>query len=199
MKIGVFGGTFDPIHLGHLIVADEARETLGLDEVLFIPSGRPWVKAGTPVSAACHRMAMVVMAVGPTPWFRALDLDVKRPGPTYTVDTLLELRSELGEEAELYLILGLDAVQDMPRWHQPARIFELCTVVGMSRPGVADLDHAALDAVVPNAAERVVLLEGPVVSVSGTDLRRRVREGRSIRHRVPEAVEAYIYRQGLYR
>ncbi len=199
MKIGVFGGTFDPIHLGHLIVADEAREALGLDEVLFIPAGRPWVKAGTPVSAACHRMAMVVTAVRTTAWFRAVDLDVKRPGPTYTVDTLLELRSELGEEADLYLILGLDAVQDMARWHQPAQIFELCTVVGMSRPGVLDLDRAALDAVAPNAAEGAILLEGPLVSLSGTDLRRRVREGRSITHRVPEAVEAYIYEHRLYR
>ncbi len=199
MKIGVFGGTFDPIHLGHLIVADEARERLGLDEVLFIPAGRPWIKAETPVSAACHRMAMVEMAVGTTPWFRAVDLDIKRPGPTYTVDTLLELRSELGEEADLYLILGLDAVQDMARWHEPAQIFGLCTVVGMSRPGVLDLDHAALDAVAPTAAGRVVLLEGPLVSLSGTDLRRRVREGRSIRHRVPEAVEVYIYEHGLYR
>ena len=199
MKIGVFGGTFDPIHLGHLIVADEARETLGLDEVLFIPAGRPWVKAGTLVSAACHRMAMVEIAVRPTPWFRALDLDVKRPGPTYTVDTLLELRSRLGEKADLYLILGLDSVQDMARWHQPAQIFELCTVVGMSRPGVLDLDHTALEAVAPNAAARVILLEGPLVSLSGTDLRRRVGEGRSITYRVPEAVEAYIYEHGLYR
>ena len=198
MKIGVFGGTFDPIHFGHLIVADEAREALGLDEVLFIPAGQPWVKAGTPVSAACHRMAMVGMAVKPTPWFRALDLDVKRPGPTYTVDTLLELRSDFGEEADLYLILGLDAVQEMARWHQPGQIFELCTVVGMSRPGVLDLDHAALDAMAPNAAG-VILLEGPLVSLSGTDLRRRVREGRSITHRVPEAVEAYIYEHRLYR
>ena len=199
MNIGVFGGTFDPIHLGHLIVAEEARETLGLDEVLFIPTGRPWVKAGMPVSAACHRMAMVEIAVRRTPWFRAVDLDVKRPGPTYTVDTLLELRSELGEAADLHLILGLDSVQDLARWHQPAQIFELCTVVGMSRPGVLELDHAALDAVAANAAERVVLLEGPLVSLSGTDLRKRVREGRSIRHRVPEAVEAYIYEHGLYR
>jgi nicotinate-nucleotide adenylyltransferase len=198
VNIGVFGGTFDPIHFGHLIVADEAREALGLDEVLFIPAGQPWVKAGTPVSAACHRMAMVGMAVKPTPWFRALDLDVKRPGPTYTVDTLLELRSDFGEEADLYLILGLDAVQEMARWHQPGQIFELCTVVGMSRPGVLDLDHAALDAMAPNAAG-VILLEGPLVSLSGTDLRKRVREGRSIRHRVPEAVEAYIYEHGLYR
>ncbi len=126
MKIGVFGGTFDPIHLGHLIVADEAWERLELDEVLFIPAGRPWIKAGTPVSAACHRMAMVEIAVRPTPWFRAVDLDVKRPGPTYTLDTLLELRSELGEEAGLYLILGLDAVQDMARWHQPAFVAPFC-------------------------------------------------------------------------
>ena len=199
MNIGVFGGTFDPIHLGHLIVADEAHETLGLDEVLFIPAGRPWVKAGTPVSAACHRMAMVEIAVRPNPWFRAVDLDVKRPGPTYTLDTLLELRSELGWDANLYLLLGWDSVQDMARWHQPAQIFELCTVVGMSRPGVLDLDHAALEAVAPNAAERIVLLEGPLVSLSGTDLRRRVGEGRSIRHRVPEAVEVYIYEHGLYR
>jgi nicotinate-nucleotide adenylyltransferase len=198
VRIGVFGGTFDPIHLGHLIVADEARETLCLDEVLFIPAGQPWLKATTPVSAACHRMAMVELAVRSDPRFRADDIEVNRPGATYTVDTLTELQLKAGEVAELYLILGLDSLKELARWHEPARLFDLCTVVGMSRPGVSDFDVEALNSISPDASKRVVLVEGPLVSISGTDLRRRVSEGLSIRHRVPKAVEEYIREHGLY-
>ncbi len=198
MRIGVFGGTFDPIHLGHLVVADEAREMLDLDEVLFIPAGEPWLKAMTPVSAACHRMAMAELAVRSDPRFRAVDLEVNRPGPTYTVETLAELQVKLGGAAQLYLILGLDSLKEIARWHRPARIFELCTIVGMSRPGVSSFDVEVLNSIAPNASRAVVLLDGPLISISGTDLRRRVLEGRSIRHRVPEAVEAYIHEHGLY-
>ena len=198
MRIGVFGGTFDPIHLGHLVVADEAREMLDLDEVLFVPAGQPWLKATTPVSAPCHRMAMVELALRSDPWFRAVDMEVKRPGPTYTIDTLGELQVKLGGAAQLYLILGLDSLKEIARWHRPERIFELCTVVGMSRPGVSTFKPEVLNSIAPNASNAVVLLEGPLISISGTDLRRRVSEGRSIRHRVPEAVEAYIREHGLY-
>ena len=198
MRIGVFGGTFDPIHLGHLVVADEALEALNLDEVLFIPAGEPWLKATKPVSASCHRLAMVEIAVRADPRFRAVDMEVRRPGPTYTVDTLAELQIELGRAAQIYLILGLDSLKEIARWHRPAELFELCTLVGMSRPGVSSFDVEALNSIAPNASKAVVLLEGPAISISGTDLRHRVSEGRSIRHRVPEAVEAYIHEHGLY-
>ena len=198
MRVGVFGGTFDPIHLGHLVVADEAREMLDLEEVLFIPAGEPWLKAMTPVSNACHRMAMVELALRSDPRFRAVDIEVKRPGPTYTVETLAELQVNLGGAAELYLILGLDSLKEIARWHRPAKLFELCTIVGMSRPGVTSFNVEALNSIAPNASDAVVLLEGPLISISGTDLRRRVSEGRPIRHCVPEAVEAYIREHGLY-
>ena len=198
MRIGVFGGTFDPIHLGHLVVADEAREMLNLDEVLFIPAGQPWLKATTPVSASDHRMSMVEIAVRANPRFRAIDMEVKRSGPTYTVDTLAEIQIKLGGVAKLYLILGLDSLKEIAKWDRPAEIFEMCTVVGMSRPGVGDFNVEGLNSIAPNASTAVVLLDGTTISISGTDLRRRVSEGRSIRHRVPEGVEAYIREHGLY-
>ncbi|MCH7786427.1 MAG: nicotinate-nucleotide adenylyltransferase [Chloroflexi bacterium] len=199
MKVGVFGGTFDPIHVGHLIVAEEARGRLGLDEVLFVPAGQPWFKAGDGVTEARHRMAMVELAIASNPCFRASDIEIGRAGPTYTVETLIELREQLGPDSEIYLILGLDSLQEIDRWRSPERVFELATVVGMSRPGCADLDAKRLDSIFPGASDRVMMLDGPLIDISATDLRRRVSEGLSIKYRVPESVEAYIYEHGLYR
>lgn len=199
MKVGIFGGTFDPIHVGHLIVAEEARVRLGLDEVLFVPAGQPWFKAGDGVTEPRHRMAMVEMAIASNPRFRASSIETGRAGPTYTVDTLVELRKQLGPDSPMYLILGLDSVQEIDRWRSSERVFELATVVGMSRPGCADLDTKRLDSIFPGASDRVMMLNGPLIDVSATDLRRRVSEGLSIKYRVPESVEAYIYEQGLYK
>ena len=199
MKVGVFGGTFDPIHVGHLIVAEEARGRLGLDEVLFVPAGQPWFKASDSVTEARHRMAMVELAIASNPCFRASDIEIGRAGPTYTVETLIKLREQLGRDSEIYLILGLDSLQEIDRWRSPERVFELATVVGMSRPGCADLDAKRLDSIFPGASDRVMMLDGPLIDISATDLRRRVSEGLSIKYRVPESVEAYVYEQGLYR
>ena len=199
MRFGVFGGTFDPIHVGHLVVAEEARILLKLDEVVFIPAGRPWLRAGQQIAKPEHRMAMVERAVESNPYFRASDMEIKRPGVTYTLDTLLEMRRELGPAAVLYLILGLDSLKDLIRWREPERILDLCTVVGMSRPGFEGFDLRALDAIAPGTSDRVRLLTGPLIGISGTELRRRVSCGLPIRYRVPESVEAYIYEHGLYR
>lgn len=198
MKLGVFGGTFDPIHIGHLIVAEDARVQLGLDKVLFVPAGQPWLKADRQVTEARHRLAMVERAVASNPCFRASDIEVARPGPTYTADTLAELRRKLGSDAEIYFILGLDSLRQLSRWHRPERVLEMCTVVGVSRPGAGDFDPGTLDAITPGASSKVVLLRVPLIDISGTDIRRRVAAGLSIKYRVPEAVEAYIYEQGLY-
>ena len=198
MKIGVFGGTFDPIHFGHLIVAEEARVSLGLDEVLFLPTGQPYFKADRTISEESHRLAMVELAVESNPYFRASDMEIKRPGPTYTVDTLAELRSRLGPEAEIYVILGRDSLGELDRWHEPQRILNMSKIVGVSRPGSQELDARVLDSICTGASTGVVLLDGPLIGVSGSDIRRRVSEGLSIRYHVPEAVERYIYDHGLY-
>ena len=199
MRVGVFGGTFDPIHVGHLIVAETAANELGLDQVLFIPAGYPYLKSGEKVSDAAHRMAMVDLAVESNPRFAASDIEVQRPGPSYTVDTLDQLRDCLGPSAQLFVILGLDSVADMVRWKDPAGIFERASVVGYPRPGAEDPDREALDRIVTGASDRLVLLEGPRVDVSGTDIRRRVARGRSIRYQVLDPVLRYIQDQGLYR
>ena len=199
MKVGVFGGTFDPIHIGHLLVAEQARILLSLDKVMFIPAGQPWFKVGQAVTQERHRMAMVELAAESNPFFRASDIEINRSGPTYTVDTLVELRRQLGAEAKLFVILGLDSLGEIGRWHRPERVLELSTVVGMSRPGFMDFNPETLDAISPGASAKVVLLKGPLVDVSAIDLRRRVAEGASIKYRVPESVEAYIREHGLYR
>ena len=198
MRIGVFGGTFDPIHTGHLMVCEWVRETLRLDEVLFVPAGQPYFKSDRMVSEARHRMAMVELAVKPNPFFRDSDMELIRPGTTYTVDTLLELRGEMGWETQIYLMVGLDSLREFDRWQQPKRILDLSKVVGISRPGALDLDAQAIDAISKGASARVKLLDGPLIDVSGSEIRRRVSEGLSIRYQVPEAVEAYIYEHGLY-
>ncbi len=190
MRTGVLGGTFDPVHLGHLLIAEEARVSLGLDDLLFIPAGQPYFKTGQSVSEACHRMAMVELAVASNPHFTASDVEIGRPGPTYTVDTLTELRKRLGEDRDLFLILGMDSLADLDRWRRPEDILALSTVVGFARPG-AD---------VPNGGKRgrIQLLDGPQVDISGSDIRRRVAAGLSIRYMVPEPVEEYIYEHRLY-
>lgn len=199
MRIGIFGGTFDPIHMGHLVVTEEARVLLGLNEVLFIPAGRPWFKAHQDVTDGCHRIAMVELAIGSNPCFKSVDIEVIRPGATYTVDTIVELQQRLGDEVEFYLILGVDSLHEIHRWREVERLFDMATIVGMSRPDSPEFDPKTLDGIAPNASAKVTMLKGPMIDISGTDIRRRVAEGRSIKYRVPEAVESYIYEHGLYR
>ncbi len=197
MRIGVFGGTFDPIHMGHLIVAEDARLALGLDVALFIPAGEPWFKSYRRVTEARHRLAMARLAVEDNRRFDVTDIEVRRSGPSYTVDTLAELR-ELYTEAEFVVILGIDALREIDRWHQPRLLFEMASVVGMARPG-ASFDPSVLHAAIPGASGRMRTLDSALIDISGTDIRRRVAEDRSIRYRVPAAVERYIYENGLYR
>ena len=199
MRIGLFGGTFDPIHMGHLLVADAVREQVRLDTVVFIPAGRPWLKVGRALSQPEHRLAMLELAVRGHPSFEVTKIELDRPGPTYTVDTLEQMRRELGPEDELFLILGMDSLRELARWRRPARLFELCTVVGVSRPGYEDVALPWLDEVVDGASRRVELLRGPLVSVSGTEIRNRVSTGQPVGSCVPEPVEAYIREHGLYR
>ena len=199
MRTGVLGGTFDPVHLGHLLIAEEARVSLGLDDVLFIPAGQPYFKTGQPVSEACHLLAMVELAVASNPHFTASDIEIGRPGPTYTVDTLTELRKRLGGGHELLLIVGMDSLADLERWRRPEDILALSVVVGLARPGADVPDERTLERIRSQAPGRLQLLDEPLVGISASDIRRRVAEGLSIRYAVPEPVEEYIYRHRLYK
>ena len=203
MRWGILGGTFDPIHLGHLLLAEEGREILALDQVLFVPAGQPWLKAGQPLTAAVHRLRMVELATADNPHFEVLLWEVERPGPSYTVDTLERLRAESGAAAELHFILGLDALADFPRWKNPERILHLANLAVVPRPGYRESDAdsivAGIKSLYPVYADRITRLTVDSVAISATDLRRRVAIGQSLRYRTPAAVGEYIGEQGLYK
>lgn len=199
-KIGVLGGTFDPIHLGHLIVAEDIRHKLGLREVLFVPAGRPWLKLKEekPISAAEHRLAMVRLAVASNPYFKVSTLEIDRPGLSYSIDTVLELKAKLGAGAEIYFIVGPDALAELPRWKDPGRLVEICQVVGIGRPGHAQTDLHILESSIPGVSQRIMLMDVPQIDIGATEIRRRVAQRLSIRYLVPEAVEKYIVHHKLY-
>jgi nicotinate-nucleotide adenylyltransferase len=190
MKVGILGGTFDPIHLGHLILAEAAREQLGLNRVLFIPAGDPWRKAGREIAPAGDRLAMVRLAVAGNPHFEVETCEVEREGPSYTLDTLHLLRTR-DADAAFYLILGADAYADLPHWHEPALIAREAVLAVAGRPDVAEAQS------IPDA--QVVGIDMPAIDISATDLRRRARGGLSLRYLVPGPVEAYIFDHALYR
>lgn len=198
-RLGLFGGTFDPPHFGHLVAAQEAAERLGLDRVLFLPAGQPPHKLGEPVSPFEARRRMVELAIAGNPCFELSLLDAERSGPSYTVDLLGSVRSQLGPEPELYFLTGMDSLRDLTTWREPARVLAQCILVAVSRPGSAAPDPRELERLIPGAAERVVVLETPGVPISSTELRERVAAGRSIRYLVPEPVRELIAAQGLYR
>ena len=199
MRVGIVGGTFDPIHLGHLIAAEEARVSQKLEEVIFIPTGHPWMKADHSLSAPHHRVNMARLAIASNPFFRVSSQEVDRLGPTYTVDTIEELQKECGGEDQFCFILGYDALKKFHCWKEPKRILELCTLIAVARRGSPDLDLGQLAKIAPATSDRVVCLEGPLVDISGTEIRRRVALGVSVRYQVPDAVERYLVRYGLYR
>jgi nicotinate-nucleotide adenylyltransferase len=192
MRIGVLGGTFDPPHIAHLILAEQAREQVSLDEVWFVPAGDPWRKASREVSPAAHRLAMTRLAIQGVSGFLVDDCEIRRTGPTYTVDTLRELRERIDGDDELFLLLGEDALADIPNWHEPERLADHAYIV------VAPREGADGPPTLPFDPGRVVRIEMPYIAVSSTDLRARARLGRSLRFLVPAAVAAYIEENRLY-
>ena len=202
--VGILGGTFDPPHLAHLAVAEEAREALGLERILFVPAGLPWQKAGGAVTPGPLRLAMVEQAIAGNPFFAADAREVDRPGPSYAADTLAGL-AESGTR-DPWFILSAEAVAGIATWHEPERVLalaRLCIVPRAGAPGHEPaLDPAAAIAAVRArfdvAAERVVALDQPRLAISSTDIRARVRAGRSIRYLVPDAVAAFIAEHALY-
>ena len=200
MRIGVLGGSFDPIHIGHLIIAEEARTRLSLERVIFVPAALQWLKKVPHAASPEGRLEMVRLAVASHPAFEVSDVEVRRPGPSYTVDTLALLQDRLGPAAELFFILGLDSLAELPQWHEPQRLLQLCRLVAVPRPGEASPDMGALEGQLPGLRARLVTLEGaPGIAVSSSVLRARLARGESVRYLVPEAVEEYIRREGLYR
>ena len=198
MRIGIFGGTFDPIHNGHLAVAEYVRAEMSLDQMLFIPAGRPWFKEGQTVTDATRRLEMTRLAVADNPHFAVSDMEVRRNGPTYTSDTLTELRREKGEGVEFYLILGIDALNELHRWRKPCDVLDVATLVGVTRPGAETVDRATLDSIRVGASDEVVIVDGPLIDISAADIRRRISEGLSVRGIIPQAVEDYARRHVLY-
>jgi len=199
MRVGVFGGTFDPIHLGHLAVARSIQSTLNLDKVIFVPAGQPWLKAGTLVSSVKDRVEMLRLALARRRAFELSTIEADKTGPSYTVDTIEKLKKQLGSNADLFFLLGSDALMDIAKWKEPQRLVRLCQLVAFARPGFGLPTMEALETAVPGVSQRVVFLEVPQVNIRATDIRRRVAEGRSVQRLVPRAVERYILEHGLYK
>ena len=188
------GGTFDPIHHGHLVAASEVAMHFGLDEVVFVPTGQPWQKVDRQVSAAEDRYLMTVIATASNPRFTVSRVDIDRPGMTYTVDTLTDIRAERGDDVELYFITGADALTQILTWHRVDKLFDLAHFVGCTRPGV-ELDTTVIDQL-PH--ERVTLLEIPALAISSTACRARVHQRDPIWYLVPDGIVQYIAKRGLY-
>ena len=196
MNIGILGGTFDPIHIGHLVVAEEARIKLGFREVLFVPAGQPWLKLDRNISLAVHRVEMVRHAIADNPHFKLYTLEVERPGPSYTVDTLTMLRKQLGSEASFFFILGRDTLAELPLWKEPKKLVQLCRLVVAPRLGAKDLKH--LETSIPGLLDNVIQLDMPVIGISSSGIRQRIAQGLPIRYLVPAEVEKYITEQKIY-
>jgi nicotinate-nucleotide adenylyltransferase len=194
-RLGLMGGTFDPIHHGHLVAAVQARWQFQLDQVLFIPTGQPWQKP-VGVSPAEDRYRMTVIATASNPAFTVSRIEIDHPGPTYTVDTLRRLRSELGEATRLYFITGADAVLHILTWKDRDEVLALAEFIAATRPGY---DLTKLAERLPGARDRLHLMEIPMLAISSTEIRARVAQGAPIQYLVPDGVVRYIAEHGLYR
>ncbi|WP_083789978.1 MULTISPECIES: nicotinate-nucleotide adenylyltransferase [Thermomonospora] len=191
-RLGIMGGTFDPIHHGHLVAASEVAHLFRLDEVVFVPTGRPWQKSERQVTAAEDRYLMTVIATASNPRFSVSRVDIDRPGPTYTIDTLREMRKIYGPQTELFFITGADALAKILTWRNAADMFNLAHFIGCTRPG-----HRLADPGLPKG--RVSLVEVPALAISSTECRDRVRAGEPIWYLVPDGIVQYINKRGLYR
>jgi nicotinate-nucleotide adenylyltransferase len=192
MRVGVMGGTFDPVHHGHLVAASEVADRFGLDEVVFVPTGYPWQKSEAAVSSPEDRYLMTVIATASNPRFQVSRVDIDREGPTYTVDTLRDLRAYYGSDTELFFITGADALAKILSWKDAQDLFDLAHFVAVTRPG-----YELTDDHLP--ADTVSLVRVPALSISSSDCRRRVADGKPVWYLVPDGVVQYIAKRRLYR
>ena len=197
--VAIFGGTFDPIHVGHLIVAEEVRVKLGVEEIVFVPVGQPWLKADRRISSGKHRLAMIRLAIADNPHFKVSTLEIDRPGLTYTVDTVDMLRRQMGSEAKLFFLMGGDSLRELPQWKEPKRLIQLCRLVVFTRPDSRLPSMNELEEGVPGVSDNIVIVDVPQIDVSATEVRQRVRQGAPIDELVLPAVKDYILGSGLYR
>jgi nicotinate-nucleotide adenylyltransferase len=191
-RLGIMGGTFDPIHHGHLVAASEVAHLFALDEVVFVPTGQPWMKEGRKTSAAEDRYLMTVIATASNPAFSVSRVDIERPGKTYTIDTLREMREIYGSGVELFFITGADALGEILSWRDADELFNLAHFIGCTRPG-----HNLADPGLPGGG--VSLVEVPALAISSTECRERVRAGEPVWYLVPDGIVQYINKRGLYR
>ncbi len=198
MNVGILGGTFDPVHLGHLSIAEAAMEQASLERVLFIPAGHPRLKQAEPSASVEHRLEMARLATTDNPRFEVCDIEAHRPGPTYTVDTLVELSTKLGPGADLFFILGMDVLGQLDRWKEPARVLELSQLLVLGRAGEQDFDWQDFYRRVPEAEGWIQSVTAPLVDVSATEIRRRVAIGEDLSGQTSASVAEYIVEQGLY-
>ncbi len=201
-RVGILGGTFDPVHYGHLVIAEEVYAALQLAEVVFVPSGQPPHKTNVEITAAEHRLKMLELAIASNPHFTISRVDLDRPGPSYTVDMLQLLRRQWGEHTAIYFIIGRDSLEDLLSWHDSSGILEQLThLVAVRRPGYSESEafYDSLEARLSGIKQRLLIVETPRFNISATDLRQRVAEGRPIKYQTPESVESYIVQYGLYR
>ncbi|MBI2191000.1 MAG: nicotinate-nucleotide adenylyltransferase [Planctomycetes bacterium] len=200
MKIGLLGGSFNPVHLGHLILAEQVRDALGLDRVLFIPVRHPPHKSGEALAPAEHRSAMVQVAVRLNPRFEMSDLELRREGTSYTIDTVRDIRRKMPNDT-LFFIVGSDSVPELPAWKDMDQLVRLCRFAVGARPGASSSAFEALRGRLPDdtiSSLRANFVPIPLIEISASEIRARVRTGRSIRHLVPEGVHDYIRTHGLY-
>lgn len=199
-RIGIMGGTFDPIHYGHLVLAETVRDTMGLEQIVFVPAGSPPHKTDAEITPARHRIAMVQRAIRGNPHFVLSTMETERPGTSFTVDTLEQLRGAVPPGTEFYFITGSDALLGILSWKDAGRMADLCHFVAATRPGTSR-GHLRefLDTLPDSLRDRIDVIPVPALEISSTEIRRKTREARTIRYLLPESVEDYIRKEGLYR
>ena len=193
------GGTFDPVHIGHLIIAEAVRVQLRLGKVLFVPAGQPWLKLQHPITPVSYRVEMLRLAILPNIHFELSDVEVERSGPSYTIDTMVELRNRLGAQADLFFILGCDALAQFADWKEPSKLIQLCRLAVVPRANLAFSALEDLERHIPGITDRVSYVATPIIDISSSQIRERVARGLSIRYLVPDKVEEYIAQRRLYR
>ncbi|MDU4961913.1 MAG: nicotinate-nucleotide adenylyltransferase [Sporomusaceae bacterium] len=197
-RLGIMGGTFDPIHHGHLITAEFVRTELDLDKVLFIPAGSPPHKQGKPITATAHRYAMTQLATQSNPFFEVLPVEIERSGLSYTIDTVRRLLQQYGFDTELFCIAGADAIRDLLTWKDAEALLDLCCFAAAGRPGDSDAAAATLARLGEKGRRRIIRVDTPQLDISATAIRERLRRGLSVRYLVPDTVAAYIDKERLY-
>ncbi len=200
-RVGIMGGTFDPIHLGHLVTAEAARSEFKLDKVIYVPSGQPPHKKGLHVTDKKRRYLMTFLAVSANPYFEVSRAEIERPGETYTIDTVRYFKKNMALGSELFFITGADAIFEILSWKNVDELFELCTFIAATRPGynLGGLRKKLSTELKGRQLEKIIPIEVPAMAISSTDIRERVKKGRTIKYLLPEPVENYIHKKNLYK